>query len=113
VPALVAATVAGLVLWGWLVVEVLQERRTLIVDFELTRDPLARAWRALLPDYRQRGARTWGLQGVWLVVLGLLAWAGWRSEAPRSARGDEDAGAGEGPDADVVAVDLDGGRAVR
>jgi hypothetical protein len=115
-PLLALATAAGLVLWGWLLVEVLQERITLIVDFEQTRDPLARAWRAVLPDYRARGARTWALQAGWLVVLALLARTGWRSEAARrreSAGGDEDAGAGEGTDADVVALDLDGGGAVR
>ena len=107
-PALAVAAVAGFVLWGWLLVEVLQERITLIVDFEDTRDPLARAWRALLPDYRRPGERTWALQAVWLAVLALVARAGWRS-----ARADEDPSAGERPDADVVPVDLDRGGAVR
>ena len=107
-PALAVAAVAGFVLWGWLVVEVLQHRLTLVVDFEATRDPLARAWRTLLPDYRRPGTRTWALQALWLVILALVARAGWRS-----GRGDEDAGAGERADADVVAVDLDRGGAVR
>jgi hypothetical protein len=107
-PLFAVAALAGLVLWGWLLVEVLQHRVTLIVDFEATRDPLARAWRFVLPDYRQPGRRTWALQAGWFVVLGLLARAGWRS-----ARGDQDPGAGERADADVVTVDLDGGRAVR
>jgi hypothetical protein len=91
-----------------LLVEVLQERLTLIVDFEQTRDPLARAWRALLPDYRARDAGTWIRQAGWLLVLAWIARVGWRS-----AGGDEDAGAGEGADAHVVPVDLDGGGAVR
>jgi hypothetical protein len=104
---LVAAALAGAVLWGWLLVEVLQDRLALIVELEATRDPLARAWRAVLPDYRRPGARTWGLQAVWLAALALVVRAGWRS-----GRGDEDAGAGEGADADVVAVDLDRGGAV-
>jgi hypothetical protein len=106
--ALAVAAVAAVVLWGWLLTEVLQHRIALIIDFERTRDPLARLWRLVLPDYRDPGLRTWALQAGWFVVLALIARAGWRS-----ARGDEDPRAGEGADADVVAGDLDRGGAVR
>ena len=54
---------AGFVLWGWLLVEVLQHRLTLIVDFESTRDPLARAWRALLPGLPAAGRPHLGAPG--------------------------------------------------
>ena len=45
--------------WGWLLVEVLQRRLALIIDFELTRNPLYRAWRLVLPDYRRLTAADW------------------------------------------------------
>jgi hypothetical protein len=97
--------VFGVVLWGWLVVEVLRERLTLIIDFEATRNPLYRAWRPALPDLRNETAFTPVLLTVWIVVLAALAWWGWRT-AGDSAGGDEDAGAGEGADAGGPAVDV-------
>ncbi len=97
--------VLGMVLWGWLVVEVLQERLTLIIDFESTRNPLYRAWRLLLPDLRNETSLTPVLLTAWIVVLGALAGWGWRSVGD-SAGGDEDAGAGEGADAHRPAVDV-------
>jgi hypothetical protein len=89
------------VFWGWLVLEVLQERLRLIIDFEATRDPLYRAWRVLLPDLRLPNGSTPLLFAAWTAVLAGLAWWGWRS-----AGGDEDAGAGERPDAHRPAVDV-------
>jgi hypothetical protein len=110
-----AATAFGLVAWAWLVVEASTDVRTLIVDFEQTADPLVRAWRMVLPDLRSETARTGVLGAAWFVVAAVLAWWGWRT-APRSllglALGDEDAGRGEGADAHVAALDLDGGGAV-
>jgi hypothetical protein len=97
--------VFGMVLWGWLVIEVLQERLTLIIDFESTRNPLYRAWRLLLPDLRNETSLTPVLLTAWIVVLGALAGWGWRSVGG-SAGGDEDAGAGEGTDAHWPAVDV-------
>jgi len=82
-----ALGLAGMVLWGWLVVEVLREEHTLIVDFEATGNPLYRAWRTVLPDYRQPTAATWLLQSAWLVVLAGVAWWAWRTAAPRSTPG--------------------------
>ena len=78
----VALGLAGMALWGWLVAEVLAEHRTLIVDFESTANPLYRAWRAVLPDYRQTSTSTWVLQAVWLVALAALAVWSWRRAAP-------------------------------
>jgi len=80
--AVVALGAAGVVLWGWLVVEALQRRLTLVVDFETTRDPLARAWRAVLPDYRSPSTATWVLQGLWLAVLAVAALLAWRASSP-------------------------------
>jgi hypothetical protein len=93
----------GVVLWGWLVLEVLQSRLRLVIDFEATRDPLYRAWRHLLPDLRTVTSATPALMAVWLlVVAGLAAW-GWRS----AGGGDQDPGAGERADADRPAVDVE------
>jgi hypothetical protein len=122
-PWLAVAGVVGAINWGWLVVEVLDGRRTLIVDFEATANPLYRAARALLPDYRSPGPGDWAHQALWLAALGLLAavavgWRPrrrpgerWRSGLGRRSgalgRGDEDAVGGERADAHVAAVDLD------
>jgi hypothetical protein len=83
--ATAALGAAGVVLWGWLVVEVLRRDRTLIVDFEATADPLYRAWRSVLPDHRSPTTATWLLQAGWLVALSALAVAGWRAAAPSTA----------------------------
>jgi len=84
---LAVAAAWGVVLWGWLVVEVLRRRRTLIVDFEGTRDPLYRAWHAVLPDYRHPDLGDWGLQAVWLVVLAGAALLALRSDRARAGAG--------------------------
>jgi hypothetical protein len=72
-PLLAAAGAAGALSWVWLVVEVLDGRRRLIIDFESTANPLYRAWRTLLPDYRRPDIGDWLLQAGWLVALGLAA----------------------------------------
>ena len=79
VRGLVAAAAAwGTVLWAWLVAEVLAGRHTLIVDFERTGDPLYRAWRAVLPDYRNPGLDDWLRQAAWFAVLAAaVTWAWW------------------------------------
>ena len=71
--ALAAAGAVGAFAWGWLVVEVLDRQRTLIFDFESTANPLYRAWRALLPDYRDPTGRDWLVQAAWFAVLGAAA----------------------------------------
>lgn len=115
-PWVVVAGAVGALGWGWLVVEVLARRRTLIVDFESTANPLYRFTRLLLPDYRSPGLGDWAVQALWLVALTVAAAAAWASvgggdgglRGPhRVARGDEDAAGGEGADAHVAPGDLD------
>ena len=84
-PWAVAGGVAGLVAFGFLVVEGAARRLTWVVDFADTANPLYRAARAVLPDYADPTPATWLLQGAWLVVLALLALAGWRSVGATSA----------------------------
>lgn len=79
--AIAALGATGIVLWGWLVLEALDRRLTLVVDFETTRNPLYRAWRLALPDYRTITTGTWLLQSLWLLGLTALAWIGWRTAA--------------------------------
>jgi hypothetical protein len=80
--ALVVLTAAGVAMWGWLLVDVVARRVTLVVDFERTRAPLYRAWRVLLPDYRNPTSATVALTAVWLVGLTALTVWGWRSTVP-------------------------------
>jgi hypothetical protein len=113
----VVGAAVGVGSWAWLVAEVVDGTRTLIVDFYGTGNPVYGAWRAVLPD-GLRGSRTDDLLLVaWTAVLALAGWWGWRQAgavaAPPSVAGDEDAGAGELADAHVAALDLDGDRAVR
>lgn len=74
-PAVVVAGLLAAVSWLWLVAEVLARRLTLVVDFEATSNPLYRAWRLLLPDYRHPDTGDWLLHAAWLVVLGAAALA--------------------------------------
>lgn len=127
-PVLGALTVMGLVYWAWLIVEVANGGTSfsLVVDLERTADPLYRAWRAVLPDYRNPTALTPVLGTAWTAVLVAVAVLGARSvrpvtdadggadrSGPRSARGgDQDAGAGEGVDIDRPLVELHGEGAV-
>jgi hypothetical protein len=115
--AVVGLGAVGALFWGWLLADVLSGRRRLIIDFTSTTNPLARAWQHVLPDYRTPTGATWALHAVWLGVLAGLGYLGWRGAGPgpsalRGAGGDQDAGAGERADADVVAADLDRGGAV-
>ena len=105
--AIVVAGALGALSWLWLVIETTFGSITLIVDFDRTANPWIQTWRTVLPDHRDDGLVPILLSVCWATVLAGLAVAGWRS-----ARGDEDALAGERPDADRVAVDLDGGRPV-
>jgi hypothetical protein len=63
----------GALAWGWLLVEVLGRRRTLIFDFESTANPLYRAWRLVLPDYRHPDAADGALQAAWFLALAAVA----------------------------------------
>ncbi len=77
----------GALVWAWLVVEVLDRQRTLIFDFESTSNPLYRAWRLSLPDYRHPGAWDGFLQAAWFVALAATALVAFRrSPRPEPAR---------------------------
>jgi hypothetical protein len=83
-PWVAVAGVIGALNWAWLVVEVLDRRRTLIVDFESTANPVYRALHAVLPDYRSPGVGDWVLQALWLA--GLVAVAALAVQAFRPMR---------------------------
>jgi len=68
----------GVATWAWLAAETLTGRRTLVVDFAATANPLYRAWSLLLPDYLDPGPRTWLLHAAWLAALAVLAVLGRR-----------------------------------
>ena len=73
--ALVAVGAAGVVEFGWLMVEGLRHRLTLVVDFTTTSDPLYRVWRHVLPDGRVTTDAAVALTVVWgAVALGILVW---------------------------------------
>jgi hypothetical protein len=83
-PWVAVAGVIGALNWAWLVAEVLDRRRTLIVDFESTGNPVYRAWRAVLPDYRSPGTGDWVLQAAWFVLLGVAVVVALRPTRRRS-----------------------------
>jgi hypothetical protein len=105
---LVAGLVAGATTWWWLVVDGLRHRITWVVHVTTAGAPVHRALAPLLPDLRAPGTGDQVRYASWTIVLFGLVVAGWRS-----VRRDEDAGAGEGADADGAILDLDRDRAVR
>ncbi|MDP8959324.1 MAG: hypothetical protein M3N51_09050, partial [Actinomycetota bacterium] len=72
-PWLLLALLVGSASYAFLLVEGVLGRLTWVVAFEETSNPLYRAWRLLLPDYRGGGRSTWVLHAVWIGLLGLLA----------------------------------------
>jgi hypothetical protein len=84
-PAVVALGVVGALNWLWLVVEVLQLRLRLIVDFPDTRNPVVRSFRVLLPDDRAPTAWDGFLTAAWVVALVVAAVVAVRlSRSPRA-----------------------------
>ena len=77
---------AGLVTTGWLLVDGLGERLTLIVDFARTASPPFRLLRVALPNYLDMTMRTWSLHTAWLAVVALLATIAWRHAANLASR---------------------------
>lgn len=61
--------VLGASVYAWLVAQAVSGDLTIVVTFEDVSHPLARAWRAVLPDYRVRDATDWVLHGVWLAAI--------------------------------------------
>jgi hypothetical protein len=105
-------TIAGLVLgattWWWLVADGVRERITWVVHVQAAGAPVHRLLRPLLPDLRTPEVSDGLGYAVWLAGAVALLVVGWRS-----AGGDEDAGTGEGADADRALGDLHGDGAVR
>jgi hypothetical protein len=103
---LVGGLVLGATTWWWLVVDGLRHRITWVVHVTTTGAPVHRLLAPLLPDMRLPQASDWARYGAWCAAaVALLAWG-------FLARRDEDAGAGEGADADRAVLDLHGDGAV-
>lgn len=111
-PLVASLGAAGVLAWGWTVARSTFDDLRLIVDLDQGAG-WPRPWSLLLPDQRSDGPATAAGNAAWTVVLAALAVWGWRTGGVTSASRDEDALAGEGPDAHGVAVDLDRGGAVR
>jgi hypothetical protein len=78
----VALGTIGLVNWAWAVFEASTGRRTLVVDFFETANPLYRTTASVLPDGMRAAPVDAVWTAVWLVVVAGLAVVGWRSVAP-------------------------------
>ena len=69
-----AGFLVGVVSWLWLAVEASTGRRTLIVDFEGTANPVYRALRYVIPNHRWMStADAWGT-AAWAIVLLAITW---------------------------------------
>lgn len=79
-PWVAALGAVGVVTWAWLLVEVLGGRRTLVIDFAATANPVYRTWSRLLPG-RAGDPLDVALLTLWAVVLVVLGLIGWRSVA--------------------------------
>ncbi len=77
--ALVALGAVGILNWMWLVVEASTGRRTLVVDFMQTANPIYRAWSALLPNGMTENGHDVVGYVVWGAVIAALAVWGWRA----------------------------------
>lgn len=78
VSCLVLASVAGVVTWLWLLRELLTGQRGLVTDFDQTAAPLYHLWQGVLPDGQLWAPRDQALVLVWVALVSLMAWAGWR-----------------------------------
>jgi len=75
--------------WLWLVVEASTGRRTLIVDFTETANPLYQVWSALLPDHRNYLGASQALTLVWVALIAavtLLVWLRLKPQPAAAAR---------------------------
>ena len=116
--AVIAGLVAGATTWWWLIADGLAERVTWVVHLRDAGAPVHRLLRPLLPDLTEGPTDgDWAKLLAWTVTLVLCAIytalrCASRTEPEGSGRGDEDAVAGEGADADDALVDLHGDGAV-
>ena len=98
----IAGIATGATTWWWLVVDGARDRITWVVHVTDAGAPVHRLLRSLLPDLRVPSAGDEARFAVWIAFVLALLVAGWWS-----ARGDEDARAGEGADADRALLDRD------
>jgi hypothetical protein len=69
----------GASVFAWFVVQGIVGDLTFVVTFESVTHPLVRAWRLVLPDYRDGTAVDWALHVAWLGAIALFVrrqWAG-------------------------------------
>ncbi len=72
----------GIFSWLWLVVEASTGRRTLVVDFEETANPVYQVWSALLPDHRHFEGGSVALTVAWAAVMAATGVWGWFTSRP-------------------------------
>jgi hypothetical protein len=84
--ALGALGVLGASVYAWLVAQAVLGDLTVVVTFETVTHPLVRAWRLLLPDYRDLRAGDWALHAAWLAALAACSLAAVRADVRRPAR---------------------------
>ena len=77
-----AGCLVGIFNWVWLVVEASTGRRTLIVDFEQTANPVYQAWSTLLPDHRHFDGGAVAVTIVWTAVVAAMGVWGWLRSRP-------------------------------
>ena len=82
----------GIFNWVWLVVEASTGRRTLIVDFEETANPVYQAWSALLPDHRHFEGGAVALTAAWTAAVIATGVWGWLRSRPTPAAAGRAAG---------------------
>ena len=75
----------GIFNWVWLVMEASTGRRTLIVDFEETANPVYQAWSALLPDHRHFEGGAVALTVAWTAAVIATGVWGWLRSRPTPA----------------------------
>ena len=86
----------GIFNWVWLVVEASTGRRTLIVDFEETANPVYQAWSALLPDHRHFEGGAVALTVAWaaaVIATGVWGWLRSRPTPAAAGRAEQSAAA--------------------
>jgi hypothetical protein len=71
----------GVMAYGFLTIEGLQQRLTWVVDFGATLNPVYRALAVVLPDYMTPVTATWAMHGVWVAFAVVMGWLGWRSRS--------------------------------
>src|SRR5262249_50716250 len=85
--AVAALGAAGVVTYGWLMIEGPPAPLPLVAAPDPPANPAVRLRRPLPPDSRQTGAGVWLRHGVWIAVVVAAAGAGWHSaRRPSSIR---------------------------